>query len=125
MYAQFGQLRFALALALAFFAGSAFPALGLITYYPMLFAFVADHFVYLPSLGILMLDAAGWTARVERLPRPRPLPPARPRRDATRGGPRAGAVAGRGPAKEATPSAGRRRGPSATPEERRAKGWSV
>ncbi len=60
------------ALALAFFAGSAFPALGLITYYPMLFAFVADHFVYLPSLGILMLVAAGWTALVERLAWPRP-----------------------------------------------------
>lgn len=60
------------ALALAFFAGSAFPALGFVTYYPMLFAFVADHFVYLPCLGVLVLIAAGWTSLVRRLAWPRP-----------------------------------------------------
>jgi len=46
------------ALSVAYFAGTLFPALGLIVYYPMLFSFVADHFCYLPSLGILALFAA-------------------------------------------------------------------
>lgn len=46
------------ALSVAYFAGTLFPALGLIIYYPMLFSFVADHFCYLPSLGILALFAA-------------------------------------------------------------------
>jgi len=55
------------ALAAAFYAGTAFPALGLITYYPMLFSFVADHFVYLPSLGVLALIAAGAERAVRRL----------------------------------------------------------
>lgn len=45
-------------LALAYFAGSILPASGIVTYYPMLFSFVADHFNYLPSLGILALVAA-------------------------------------------------------------------
>ena len=40
-------------LALAFYAGSLFPALGLIDFYPMIYSFVADHFAYLPSLGVL------------------------------------------------------------------------
>ncbi|MAF66045.1 MAG: hypothetical protein CMJ84_10375 [Planctomycetes bacterium] len=60
------------ALAAAFFAGSAIPALGFVTYYPMLFAFVADHFVYLPCVGVLLLVAAGWTSLVTRLAWPRP-----------------------------------------------------
>jgi tetratricopeptide (TPR) repeat protein len=43
------------ALALAFFAGTIFPALGFINIYPMIFSFVADHFQYLASLGIVAL----------------------------------------------------------------------
>ncbi|HVP73239.1 MAG TPA: tetratricopeptide repeat protein [Phycisphaerales bacterium] len=43
------------ALALAFFAGTVFPALGFVNVYPMIFSFVADHFQYLASLGIIVL----------------------------------------------------------------------
>jgi tetratricopeptide (TPR) repeat protein len=42
-------------LALAFFAGTIFPALGFVNVYPMVFSFVADHFQYLASLGIIAL----------------------------------------------------------------------
>ncbi|HZR11223.1 MAG TPA: tetratricopeptide repeat protein [Myxococcales bacterium] len=42
-----------------FFVGTLFPALGFFDLYPFLFSFVADHFQYLASLGILTLAAAG------------------------------------------------------------------
>jgi len=45
--------------ALLFFAGTLFPALGFIDLYPMRFSFVADHFQYLASLGIIVPIAAG------------------------------------------------------------------
>src|SRR5437867_2370744 len=44
--------------ALLFFIGSLFPALGFVNVYPFIFSFVADHFQYLPSLGIIALAAA-------------------------------------------------------------------
>ncbi len=47
------------ALALAFFAGTLFPALGFFNVYPMRYSFVADHFQYLASLGILALVVGG------------------------------------------------------------------
>lgn len=40
---------------LLFFAGSAFPALGFLNVYPHRFSFVADHFVYIPIVGLLAL----------------------------------------------------------------------
>jgi Tfp pilus assembly protein PilF len=40
-------------LAIAFYAGTIFPALGFFNIYPMRFSFVADHFAYLASLGIV------------------------------------------------------------------------
>ena len=40
-------------LALAFYAGTIFPALGFFNVYPMRYSFVADHFQYLASLGII------------------------------------------------------------------------
>ena len=40
-------------LALAYYAGTIFPALGFVNIYPMRFSYVADHFVYLASLGII------------------------------------------------------------------------
>lgn len=46
-------------LALAFFAGTLFPALGYFDVYPMRYSFVADHFQYLASLGPFALLAAG------------------------------------------------------------------
>ena len=41
--------------ALAFYAGTVFPALGFLNVYPHRFSFVADHFQYLASLGIIAL----------------------------------------------------------------------
>src|SRR6185312_4849979 len=44
------------------FVGTLFPALGFINVYPFVFSFVADHFQYLASLGIIALAAAGISA---------------------------------------------------------------
>lgn len=44
--------------AVLFFAGTLFPALGFIDVYPMRFSFVADHFAYLASIGVIALIAA-------------------------------------------------------------------
>ncbi len=56
--------------ALLFFAGTLFPALGFFNVYPMRFSFVADHFQYLASIGLIVLFAATTTrflfARGER-----------------------------------------------------------
>jgi protein O-mannosyl-transferase len=52
--------------AVLFFAGTLFPALGFINLYPMRYSFVADHFQYLACLGLIALAAAG----LARLPRP-------------------------------------------------------
>jgi tetratricopeptide (TPR) repeat protein len=51
--------------AFLFFAGSLFPALGFFNVYPFVFSYVADHWQYLPSLGIFALVAGGgaWAAR--------------------------------------------------------------
>jgi protein O-mannosyl-transferase len=45
-------------LALMFYAGTIFPALGFFNVYPMRFSFVADHFQYLASLGVIALVVA-------------------------------------------------------------------
>lgn len=52
--------------ALLFFAGTLGPALGFVNVYPFRFSYVADHFQYLASLGLLSL-AGALLARV-RLP---------------------------------------------------------
>ena len=44
--------------AVLFFAGTLFPALGFFNVYPFLYSWVADHFQYLASIGILTLLAA-------------------------------------------------------------------
>ena len=49
-----GRTRGPLA-ALLFFVGSLFPALGFFNAYPFIYSFVADHFQYLASLGIIAL----------------------------------------------------------------------
>ena len=43
--------------ALLFFAGTLFPALGFFDVFPFTYSYVADHFQYLASLGILTLIA--------------------------------------------------------------------
>ena len=45
--------------AVLFFGGSLVPALGFVNIYPMLYSFVADHFQYLPSIGLLVLFVEG------------------------------------------------------------------
>ena len=47
--------------AVLFFAGTLFPALGFANVYPMRYSFVADHFQYLASAGLIVLAAAGLT----------------------------------------------------------------
>jgi tetratricopeptide (TPR) repeat protein len=48
-----------------FFAGTLFPVLGFLNVFPFVFSFVADHFQYQASLGILVPAAWGltWAAR--------------------------------------------------------------
>jgi len=46
------------AAAVMLFAGTLFPALGFIAVYPMRFSFVADHFQYLASIGLLVLGVS-------------------------------------------------------------------
>ena len=41
-----------------FFAGTLFPALGFFAVYPMRYSFVADHFQYLASIGLIVLATA-------------------------------------------------------------------
>jgi Tfp pilus assembly protein PilF len=45
--------------AVLFFAGTLLPALGFINLYPMRYSFVADHFQYHASIGLVVLAAAG------------------------------------------------------------------
>lgn len=46
------------AVAVAFFAATIFPALGFVDYWPMVYSFVADHFSYLASIGLIALVVA-------------------------------------------------------------------
>ncbi|MFQ5716570.1 MAG: tetratricopeptide repeat protein [Nitrospinales bacterium] len=55
--------------AALFFAGTLLPALGFVDVYPMRFSFVADHFQYLASAGLLALFAAAWRKGSVRLAR--------------------------------------------------------
>src|SRR5262249_13857505 len=45
--------------ACLFFLGTLFPVLGFLNVYPFLYSYVADHFKYLASLGMIVLFAAG------------------------------------------------------------------
>ncbi len=53
--------------ALLFFSGTLFPALGFFNVYPFVFSYVADHFQYLASLGVIALASAGLTMLSRRL----------------------------------------------------------
>lgn len=57
---------------LLFFVGSLFPVLGFLNVYPFLFSYVADHFQYLPSLGVLMLVGTALAAGLSRMASPLP-----------------------------------------------------
>ncbi len=62
-----GRSRAPLAAAL-FFGGSLFPTLGFFNVYAFIFSFVADHWQYLPSIGVIVLLAAGLTTLLSRAP---------------------------------------------------------
>ena len=60
-----------------FFAGTLFPVLGFLNVYPFIYSFVADHFQYLASLGIIVPLSAALALGSQRLPSPaRALAPA-------------------------------------------------
>lgn len=50
-----------------FFVGTLFPVLGFLNVFPFIFSFVADHFLYLASLGIIVPVSAGATLAIGRL----------------------------------------------------------
>lgn len=54
------------AAAVLYFMGTLVPALGFVNVYPMRFSFVADHFQYLASIGLLALLAAGAARAFEK-----------------------------------------------------------
>jgi tetratricopeptide (TPR) repeat protein len=54
--------------AFLFFAGTLFPALGFFNVYPFLYSYVADHFQYLASLGVIVPTAFGLTLAAGRIP---------------------------------------------------------
>jgi len=53
--------------AVLFFTGSLVPALGFFNVYPMRFSFVADHFQYLPAIGLIVLAAGAVATGVGKL----------------------------------------------------------
>lgn len=52
--------------AALYFAGTLFPASGFLNVYPFRYSFVADHFQYLASLGVMALAAAGLVEALSR-----------------------------------------------------------
>jgi tetratricopeptide (TPR) repeat protein len=52
--------------AVLLFAGTLVPALGFFDVYPMRYSFVADHFQYLASIGLITLAAAGLVTAARR-----------------------------------------------------------
>uniref|UniRef100_Q01V96 Tetratricopeptide TPR_2 repeat protein n=1 Tax=Solibacter usitatus (strain Ellin6076) TaxID=234267 RepID=Q01V96_SOLUE len=53
--------------AFLFFGGTLFPALGFLNVYPFRYSYVADHFQYLATLGILIPAAAGLALMARRI----------------------------------------------------------
>lgn len=72
------QLGRGVFVGIAYFIGTLFPALGFFNVYPMRFSFVADHFAYLASLGIIALAGTGltitWQAAARRFQWPSVVP---------------------------------------------------
>lgn len=57
--------------AVLFFAGTLFPALGFINVFPMRFSFVADHFQYLAGMGIIALVSGVYWHGLRDIPKVR------------------------------------------------------
>jgi tetratricopeptide (TPR) repeat protein len=53
--------------AVLFFCGTLFPALGFFDVYPLRYAFVADHFQYLASIGLIVLFVQSGCRLLQRL----------------------------------------------------------
>lgn len=53
--------------AVLFFTGTLIPALGFFDIYPMRYSFVADHFQYFASMGLIVLTAAGVSTLLKHL----------------------------------------------------------
>jgi len=53
--------------ALLFFGGSLFPVLGFLDIYPFRYSYVADHFAYLASLGVIVPVSAVIATAIERV----------------------------------------------------------
>ena len=53
--------------AFLFFAGTLFPVLGFFNVFPFVYSYVADHFQYLASLGIIVLIASGIAVAIDRV----------------------------------------------------------
>jgi tetratricopeptide (TPR) repeat protein len=53
--------------AFLLFTGTLFPALGFFNVFPFIYSYVADHFVYLASLGFLVPSTVGLTVLATRL----------------------------------------------------------
>jgi len=51
---------------LLFFVGTLFPVLGFFNVFPFIYSFVADHFQYLASLGVIALVSAGIALLLKR-----------------------------------------------------------
>jgi len=58
LYRESRRRRWPLA-AFLFFAGTLFPVLGFLNVYPFIYSYVADHFQYLASLGIIIPASSG------------------------------------------------------------------
>ncbi len=56
--------------ALLFFVGTLFPVLGFFNVYPFRYSYVADHFQYVASLGLIVPIAWAAAHGIARLPRP-------------------------------------------------------
>ncbi len=75
--------------AALYFSGTLGPALGFVDVYPMRYSFVADHFQYLASIGVITLLVAAGTVTTERiLPTASGARPASTRRPRCSGAPR-------------------------------------
>jgi tetratricopeptide (TPR) repeat protein len=57
--------------AFLFFVGTLFPVLGFLNVYPFIYSYVADHFQYLATLGLIVPTAAVLTITAKKLPDPR------------------------------------------------------
>jgi Tfp pilus assembly protein PilF len=56
--------------ALLLYAGTLFPALGFFDIFPMRYSFVADHFQYLASIGLIVLAVASGHGLMQRMQTP-------------------------------------------------------